>query len=177
MVQGVPNSGMGHQPDPASSPRSQPQPQSSELPLRLPQPSLPVWAVFLFVFSRLLSPKLLSFLIQRVSSFFSERAQRTILGTVANCSSHPIPHSHKIFVGTLMISERTWGCRRKRPYLEKTENYYQRTKYHNVNEEKRRKMVLRHWLKKGTVIKVSRVGILSSQNSGNILKGKYRLQD
>lgn len=145
MVQGASNSWLGHQPDSASGPRSPPQPQSSELPSSLPQPSLPVWAVFLFVFSRLLSPKLLSFLIQRVSPFFSEKAQRTILGTVANCSSHAIPHNHKILVGTLMISERTWGCRRKSPYLEKTENYYQRTKYHNVNEEKRRKMILRHF--------------------------------
>lgn len=97
---------MGHQPVPNSSSRSWSQPPTSELPPSLPPPSFLFWAVFLFVFSRLLSPKLLSFLIQRVFPFFREKARRAILGMVANCSAHKIPHGREVLVGTLIISER-----------------------------------------------------------------------
>lgn len=56
-----------------SPPHSQSQPWDPPgCPLRLWQPNLPIWAAFLFVFLRSLSPKLLSLLLQWISPFSSK---------------------------------------------------------------------------------------------------------
>ena len=44
-----------------------------------------------------------------------------------------------------MPSEGSETAEGKSPYLEKTENHYQRTKYHKGNEEKSRKVILGHF--------------------------------
>lgn len=125
----------------------------------LSQPNLRVWAVF--VFSRLLSPKLLSFLIQRVSSFFTaflssvKEYKRTILGMVANCSAHEILHGHKISVGTLLISERIWGCRQQKSLLGKDRKLLSEDKIPQSKwGEEQENYTETFELKKGTVIKV-----------------------
>lgn len=64
---------------------------------------------------------------------------------VASCSAHKAPQGREIFLGALMPSEGSETAAGKSPYLEKTENHYQRTKYHKGNEEKRRKVILAHF--------------------------------
>lgn len=64
---------------------------------------------------------------------------------MASCSAHKAHQGREIFLGALMPSEGSETTDGKSPYLEKTENHYQRTKYHKGNEEKRRKVILGHF--------------------------------
>ena len=88
---------------------------------------------------------MLGSLSEELSRSFSQRAQNTITGMVASCSAHEAPQGREIFLGTLMPSEGSETAEGKSPYLEKTENHYQRTKYHKGNEEKSRKVILGHF--------------------------------
>lgn len=88
---------------------------------------------------------MLGSLSEELSPSFSKRAQKTFTGTVASGSAHEAPQGREIFLGALMPSEGSETAEGKSPYLEKTENHYQRTKYHKGNEEKSRKVILGHF--------------------------------